>query len=120
VVKLENQADLIIGDHVRKDQPVGSISYTWIESCIKNGRLVDVEDHRAGPANRTVRAVGSSQPARRGRVPFTAEDDRVLMKWCANAEREGVSMQGNKLYQQLEAVVGSTIITRGRFTDYLW
>jgi hypothetical protein len=49
--------------------------------------------------------IGSSQPIRKGRRPFTAEDDRILAKWVAEAERAGLPTKGNALYQQLEAEV---------------
>ncbi|KAE8445129.1 hypothetical protein EG329_013731 [Mollisiaceae sp. DMI_Dod_QoI] len=104
VVPLEKQADIVIGDHARKDQPEGSISWTFIESSIRNGRVEDVENHRAGPITPAVRQVGSAQPTKKGRTPFTPEDDRVLTKWCASAERKGLSLKGNEIYQQLEAI----------------
>ncbi len=110
VVPLEKQADIVIGDHARKDQPEGSISWTFIESSIRNGRVEDVENHRAGPITRAVRQVGSAQPTKKGRTPFTPEDDRVLTKWCASAERKGLSLKGNEIYQQLEAIVRLTTI----------
>lgn len=101
---------MVIADHVLKNQPVGSISWKWIEDSVKNGILADVEEHRAGPTEQVTRPVGSSQPARKGRTPFTTEDDRVLMKWCAKAERDGLSLKGNEIYQQLEKIVSSRTI----------
>lgn len=61
-----------------------------------------MEDHRAGAATNVVREVGSTQPARQGRIPFTAEDDKFLMDWCTKAERRGISVKGNVLFKQLE------------------
>ncbi|KUJ12511.1 uncharacterized protein LY89DRAFT_652986 [Mollisia scopiformis] len=104
VVPLEERADIVIADHARKDQPVGSISWTFIEASLKKGELVNPEEHSAGPATATIRPVGSSQPAKTGRTKFTAEDDRILMNWCAKAERQGQSLRGNIIFQQLEAV----------------
>jgi Rap1 Myb domain len=72
---------------------------------VAKGELEDVELHRAGPPVGTIREVGSAQPARKGRTPFTADDDRILMEWCTNAERKGLSLKGNDLYKQLEAKV---------------
>ncbi|PMD31138.1 hypothetical protein L207DRAFT_573195 [Hyaloscypha variabilis F] len=103
VVDLEKQADLIIADHARKDIPPGSISWKFIEQSVAKGVLEDIEDHRAGPPVGTIREVGSVQPAKKGRTPFTAEDDRILMEWCIKAERKGLSLKGNDLYKQLEA-----------------
>ncbi|CZR52419.1 uncharacterized protein PAC_02296 [Phialocephala subalpina] len=104
IVPLEKQADIVIADHARKDSPEDSISWTFIESSIKKGDLEDIENHRAGPATRVVRQVGSAAPTRQGRTKFTAEDDRILMKWCAKAERQGKSLKGNDLYQDLEKI----------------
>jgi len=104
-VVLEKLADLIIADHARKDIPPGSISWKFIEQSVAKGELEDVEDHRAGRPVGTIREVGSAQPARKGRTPFTAEDDRILMRWCTEAERKGLSLKGNDLYKQLEAKV---------------
>lgn len=102
MVHVESQADVIIGDHARKYQPAGTISWRFIEESVKNGELQDIENHRAGPAQRTVRDVGSKNPTRQGRIPFTAEDDRVLTQWVTRAERRGVKTLGNVLFQELE------------------
>jgi hypothetical protein len=77
----------------------------FIERWVANGELEDIEKHRAGPPVGTIREVGSAQPARKGGTPFTPEDDRILMEWCIKAERAGLSLKGNDLYKQLEAVV---------------
>jgi hypothetical protein len=108
---LEKNADIVIADHARKDCPPGTISWTFIDQSVKKGKLEDIEDHRAGPAEGMVRNVGSSAPARKGRTPFTHEDDAMLMDWCARAERQGVSLRGNQLYIQLEAKVGTQSCT---------
>lgn len=105
MVKLEKQADIVIADHARKSLPVGSISWTFVEKSVKLGRLESLENHRAGPAEQVIRVVGSAQPARKGRTPFTREDDRILMEWCIRAERQGKSLKGNEIYIQLEAKV---------------
>jgi hypothetical protein len=103
VVKLEAQADHIIADHLRKDCPPGSISYTFIDSAIRAGELPDPEDHPAGPKAGTVRAAGSTAlPAKGTRTPFTAEDDRVLWQWVERAKNEGGMIKGNEIYKQLE------------------
>lgn len=38
---------------------------------------------------------------KKGRTPFTPEDDRILAKWVREAERKGIPTKGNELYQQL-------------------
>ena len=70
-----------------------------------NGALEDRENWPAGPPPGTIREVGSAQPAKQGRTPFTAEDDRILMEWCMIAERKGLPLGGNEVYKQLEAKV---------------
>jgi len=67
--------------------------------------LEDVEDHRAGQVTHAVREVGSEQPKRTGRTPYTAEDDRILMDWVTKTERAGGSTRGNEIYKQLERKV---------------
>ncbi|RDL36993.1 uncharacterized protein BP5553_04426 [Venustampulla echinocandica] len=104
LVLLEKQADYVIADHARKDAPPGSVSWKWIEQSLKNGALEDTEKYPAGPSEPQVRDVGSALPPRYGRTPFTSEDDRVLMKWVAEAERRGLSTKGNEIYKQLEKV----------------
>ncbi|KAH8684235.1 hypothetical protein BGZ60DRAFT_397077 [Tricladium varicosporioides] len=102
VVKLEKWADIIIADHAQKTSPTGSISWTYIQDSVKNGKLEALEDHRAGPIIGTVREVGSAQPVRSGRTLFTHEDDKFLMEWVSRAERKGALIKGNDLYKQLE------------------
>ncbi|KAI7217177.1 hypothetical protein KC333_g4356 [Hortaea werneckii] len=103
VVKLEQQADYVIADHVRRDCPPGSISYTLIDSAIRNGAVPDPEDHRAGPPVGSIRDVASSVPGKQTRRAFTAEDDKVLWQWVQKAEEQGGSVKGNDIYKHLEA-----------------
>ena len=79
VVQLEINADMVLVDHARKDCPVGSISWTWVEQSLKNGTLEDIEDHRAGPVHAPVREVGSTQPTKKTRTKFSPEDDKILL-----------------------------------------
>ncbi|CAG8973415.1 hypothetical protein HYALB_00000179 [Hymenoscyphus albidus] len=104
VTKTDKNITYVIADHMRKDAPEGSVSWAWIEKSVKNGRLENIEGHRAGPQKRAVREVASGQPIRAGRVPFTAEDDSFLMSWGLKAERKGLSLRGNDIYKQLEKV----------------
>ncbi|KAH7346285.1 hypothetical protein BKA65DRAFT_274014 [Rhexocercosporidium sp. MPI-PUGE-AT-0058] len=101
VVLLEKNADIIIVDHARRDCPPGSISWKWIEQSIRNGRMEDIENHRAGPPHAQTREVGSAQPTKKTRTPFSADDDRILMQWVTRAERKGLPILGNAIYQQL-------------------
>jgi hypothetical protein len=109
-VKLEKQADIVIADHAKKDCPPGSISWKYIQDSVKDGELKDIEEYRAGSSTHSPRAVGSSQPVKKGRTPFTVEDDRVLADWVLNAERSGLKTRGNEIYQQLEAMVRVTYV----------
>jgi hypothetical protein len=107
-VKLDKQADILIADPAKKREcPAGSISWKYIEDSTKNGVLGDIEEYRIAPATHSPRGVGTGQPTKRGRTPFTAEDDRVLTKWVMQAERRGLPTQGNEIYKQLEVKVGS-------------
>lgn len=127
VVKLDTKADIVIADHARRDSPAGSISWKYIEESVKDAELKDTEKYPAGAPAHIPRQIGSGQSTRKGRVPFTAEDDRILAKWVADAERAGLALKGNALYQQLEAKVEIVFLTcvhirlteRGRITDTL-
>ncbi|KAH9820449.1 Rap1 Myb domain [Teratosphaeria destructans] len=103
VVKLEAQADHIVADHVRRDCPPGSISYTFIDNALRHGVLPDPEEHAAGPAKGMVRDVGSVIPGKSTRTPFSKEDDRELWLWVECARRAGGQVKGNDIYKQLEA-----------------
>jgi hypothetical protein len=106
IVPLEKNADYMIADHFRKDCPPGSISYTFLEKSIEWGELENPEDHRCGPRKGDAREAGSlTRPAKGGRVAYTADEDRILYKWIRDAPAQGVSIKGNKIYQQLEAKV---------------
>jgi len=108
IVIIEKNADIIIADHVRKDGPPGSYSYTFIEQSIANGKLEDPEDHIAVPATQEPRPVGSvTRPAKTGsRVPFTVEDKVFLRKWVTDSLAGGaVYEKGNVIFQQLEKAV---------------
>lgn len=104
----------MIADHVRKGNPVGSISYRFVEQSVKNGVLEDLEDHLCnGPLQRAA-GVGSSsknrpqrpQVAKSTRTPFTHEDDSELMQWCVRKMRQGAPMKGNAIFEAFEAIVG--------------
>ncbi|KAL1610669.1 hypothetical protein SLS60_002339 [Paraconiothyrium brasiliense] len=103
VVLLEKKADYLIADHVRKDCPPGSISYTFIDDSIEKGEIQDPESHRAGPPEGTARAPGSmSRPAKGTRTSYTAEEDRILYKWVHDCINNGGLANGNAIYKQLE------------------
>ncbi|MCJ1463828.1 hypothetical protein MMC07_002437 [Pseudocyphellaria aurata] len=104
VMPLENQADIKIVDHAKKEALPGTYSYTYIEKSIRNGTLEDLDDHVVGPPVGTVRSIGStSRPAKTQRTKYTDEDDRILWNWVQEYERQGGSSDGNEIYKQLEA-----------------
>ncbi|KAK8115948.1 hypothetical protein PG984_012450 [Apiospora sp. TS-2023a] len=102
VAPLEKNADYLIADHVRNDAPQGSYSWKWIQDSVKKGELLDLDDYLIGSKPQEGQArVGPSAPGKSTRTPFTDEDDRILMEWVIKREREGESVQGNKIYQEL-------------------
>ena len=108
IAPLEQNASILIADHLRRDAPAGSYSYTWIEASIKNSRLEDKEPHRAGPTEGYSRPVASQRPAKTGsRNPYTAEDDRALYEWVKGEEEQGGLAKGNEIYKQLEKIVST-------------
>ncbi|WEW58220.1 hypothetical protein PRK78_003688 [Emydomyces testavorans] len=103
VVQLEKNADIHLVDHMRKDIPPGCYSFKFIDRCLRAGKVLDLEEFRAGPAPGQVRPVGSrSVPTRVHRVCFTAKDDQILYDWVKPIEKDGGPIRGNKIYQQLE------------------
>jgi hypothetical protein len=103
IVLLEKKADYMIADHLKKDAPPGSISYTFIDASIQKGEMVDPDAHPAGPEKGTARDVGSrSRPTKGGRRPYTAEEDRILYLWVRDCEKDTGTAGGNVIYQKLE------------------
>ncbi|KAF2149331.1 hypothetical protein K461DRAFT_231335 [Myriangium duriaei CBS 260.36] len=111
VVKLEIHADYVIADHLRKDAPAGSLSYTFIEDAIKAGEIPDRSKHLASTSASTAltstsRPIASgstfSRPVKSTRTPFTAEDDITLWRWVKHCEAQGARILGLEIYKQLE------------------
>lgn len=83
-----------------------SYSYRYVEFSVRNGILEDLDEHAVGPSIGTARIAGSTlQPPRSVRTKFTAEDDRALINWVHQIERDGGATSGNEIYKQLEAKV---------------
>ena len=115
VVLLEKQADYVIGDHVRPDSPPGSVSYTFIEQSLRDGKLANPEDHPAGPTQRVVREAGSAaRPTRKSKVQFTTEDDRILYTWVKECQNKGGRALGNAIFMQLEDMVRMSYLHYGQ------
>ncbi len=108
---------MIIADHVRKDCPPGSISWKYIERSVKNGRLEDIEEYRAGPSTKGVRQLHLDNL--RGKVEHYSRRrmTEFLWSWCAKAERKGISLKGNELYIQLEEQVKLRLLSQAKITD---
>lgn len=79
-----------------------SYSYKYIEQCVRQGRLVDLEAHRAGPSQ--PRGMGASNIPKKGtRSFFTLEDDQLLYDFLQQFEnQENAPLHGNKIYQLFE------------------
>ncbi|KAG8629279.1 hypothetical protein KVT40_003144 [Elsinoe batatas] len=107
VVRVEQQADYVIADHVRKDAPYGSLSYAFVDDAIRSGTLPELEKHRIGPPTSTAppssRPVGGlSAPTKGTRTPFSTADDLELWNWVKHSEAQGAALRGNEIYKELE------------------
>ena len=116
VVPLEKQADVLIVDHARKNAPVGTHSYKYIEQSIRNGVLEDLADHVVGPSKSVDRPVGSMITAPKGsRSKYTEAEDQLLWNFIKPYEAAGGATGGNEIYKQLEEAHGT-----GRHTYQSW
>jgi hypothetical protein len=116
IVPLEKQADVLIVDHARKNAPVGTHSYKYVEQSIRNGTLEDLADHVVGPTKSTDRPVGSMITAAKGsRSKYTEAEDQLLWNFIKPFELAGGATGGNEIYKQLEEAHGN-----GRHTYQSW
>ncbi|KAB8251959.1 TRF2-interacting telomeric protein/Rap1 C terminal domain-containing protein [Aspergillus flavus] len=102
VVRLhEKDADIKLVDHTRKNLPPDTYSYRFVEWSVRNGKLEDLQNHRAGPS--AARPVGATNiPTRSHPIPYTLEDDQWLWDRMAEYEKDpNASIGGNKIYQEL-------------------
>ncbi|KAM5452841.1 hypothetical protein MaudCBS49596_003149 [Microsporum audouinii] len=102
VVILEKDADVLLVDHLRKDNPPGTYSYQFVERSIRLGLLQELNKFLVGMPRGSVRQPAMG-PAKRYREPFTAKDDQILYDWMKPFEQAGGAVSGNKIYQKLEA-----------------
>ena len=129
VLPLEKQADVKIVDHARKEALPGtyvapvsnwshwglgsdlinnySHSYTFIEKSLRNGDLEDLEDHRVGASEGTVRSVGSiMQPAKGTRNKYYPRPTTVSSgTGSKRIPRKEVAQMATRFTKQLETKV---------------
>ncbi|KAJ5287453.1 hypothetical protein N7478_003139 [Penicillium angulare] len=101
VVLLEKYADVKLVDHLRKKQLADTYSYKYVEKSVRNGKLEDLEDYRAGPSAQ--RPVGASNiPTKKTRSDYTLIDDQTLFDWLHPYEQEeNAPINGNNIYKNL-------------------
>ncbi|KAI9653718.1 MAG: hypothetical protein M1829_001140 [Trizodia sp. TS-e1964] len=106
IVRKESEANILIFDHLNsRRNPINSVSYKFIDESIKIRRRVDVGEYPAGPRFKHVRSSGYSAPIKNTRTPFSLEDDKELLEHVRKAEKQGMKVLGNKVYQDLEEKV---------------
>lgn len=103
---LEKQADMLIADHARakKDAPHGSYSWQFIDDSVKNGIIQLKDRYLIGPPPNAPRPVGSGQPTKSTRTPFTREDDARIARWVL---QHPTDQKGNEIWKEYACIVGS-------------
>jgi hypothetical protein len=101
VVRNEKDADVLIADPPRKNVPAGSVSWKWINDCVRDGDLLDSAPYRLGPPVGVARPAGSSAPKKGMRNPFTKADDDIILRFVAQSKGGKASLGGNKIWQSL-------------------
>ncbi|KAJ5721651.1 uncharacterized protein N7483_009585 [Penicillium malachiteum] len=101
VVLLETHANVKLVDHTKKNLPSDVYSYQYVERSVRNGKLENLEDHRAGPSAQ--RPMGASHiPQKRTRTEFTLKDDQILFDYLNPYELvENAPISGHRIYQAL-------------------
>ncbi|KAI1064801.1 hypothetical protein LB507_000821 [Fusarium sp. FIESC RH6] len=103
VVPLEKHADMLIADHARakKDAPLGSYSWQFIEDSVKNGIIQLKDRYLIGPPPNAPRPVGSGQPTKSTRTPFTREDDARIARWVLEHPTD---QKGNEIWKEYACI----------------
>ncbi|KAF8246737.1 hypothetical protein K440DRAFT_661839 [Wilcoxina mikolae CBS 423.85] len=139
IVTVEKDADFCIVDHARPptsssvNRDKSMYSYRYITESIRRGQCENADAYRVDPTRTpqkkaittgTVRAT-TSKPiqmvtggrSKRGRNPFTKEDDLILMRAIS---KPGVKTSGNKVYQEIGSEHPSHTFHgwRGRWLDH--
>lgn len=79
-----------------------------MEKSLRKGVLEKLDDHAIGSLAAAARPGGTKPPPKGTRMPFSAEDDRILYDWVTDTERKGGRIKGNKLYEELAAIVSTS------------
>ncbi|KAJ6028538.1 hypothetical protein N7540_004114 [Penicillium herquei] len=110
VVLLEKHANIKLVDHTKKNLPADTYSYQYVERSVRNGKLENLEHHRAGPSAQ--RPVGASHiPQKRTRSDYTLQDDQILFDYLHPYELEvDAPIGGNNIYKVLAE----------KFTQHTW
>ncbi|RKF58335.1 putative arid-like protein [Erysiphe neolycopersici] len=108
LVKLDQNADIKISDHMRGCPEENSINWTFIRDSVLNGRLQNIDEYRAEPNANTLPNFEVKRPRKDIRVAFTSDDDRILSEWCTDKEnlsKFSNCLSGNSIFQALEKIV---------------
>ncbi|CUS11565.1 unnamed protein product [Tuber aestivum] len=125
VVTSEKDAEICLVDHLKKEMPQNEklYSFKYIDACLKERKLVNLEDHRVVAQEKRVPSGSLSQPkiakpGKSGRTPFTQEDDDILLRAISVP---GVKLAGNAIYYKLadEYPHHTMHSWRGRWVDHL-
>ncbi|KAJ5646755.1 hypothetical protein N7490_003127 [Penicillium lividum] len=97
----EQEADINIVDHTKKNLPDNAYSYQYVERSVRNGKLEDLEPYLAGPSAQ--RSVGASHIPKKGtRTEYTLKDDQILYDWLHHYQQEdNAKVGGNNIYKEL-------------------
>ncbi|PWW78025.1 hypothetical protein C7212DRAFT_362429 [Tuber magnatum] len=123
VVTSEKDAEIRLVDHLKETPQNDKLySYRYIDACLRERKLVDLEDHRVVAKKNRVPSGSISQsktvkPGKFGRNFFTQEDDDILLRAISVP---GVKLGGNTVYQKLadEYPQHTMHSWRGRWVDH--
>ena len=106
-VQLEKFADVIIADHARTDAPANSVSWKYIEDCVKSGDLLNADDYKIKRTTTNLHLLTSTAPTKSTRNPFTRADDQKLLRYVYDCDFKGEPTSGKKIYEQFAAMVAT-------------
>ncbi|RPA96820.1 hypothetical protein L873DRAFT_1791408 [Choiromyces venosus 120613-1] len=124
LVTKEKDAEICLVDHLRETPQNDKLySFKYIDACIKERKLVDLEEHRViakkkkNPSGATSQSK-TTKSGKLGRNFFTQEDDDILLRAISVP---GVKLAGNAIYHKLadEYPQHTMHSWRGRWVDHL-